>query len=460
MTEPEAKPPLRSQAELDAWLSLLSAQGREVTEREALVPTTCSSCSIEVLHLDDDYLVIGKPPDVRMDGNFDVTVVNLVRHWVPAVADKDLKWVHQLDFATSGVLCIGLNKRAAARACQAFQEFRARKVYLAVVEGVVDPSSYQIRSCNDVNGAWGEGSSATVGEGAWGKKRTKKGESGVQHKPTHSFFVEEQQRLLRSLELGATLTPAEEAVAHTPWGRAKHDPAIISPFLEAAARDKERAARLASEAAFRSAQGAPDLGVFQAPDDGPGTFRVDASIVGVPGDFRMEVCDSLKEGGGGGVLRGKSCKTLVQVLETGHFRGRPVTKLLLRPQTGRRHQLRLHTRHAGHPILGDATYAHNCGPGVSNYPVAPRMCLHAHSLCLKLVGRSSGTRSGGYVSGENIGLHPSQPAGEAGGIIGNDMGASKGLVQEPWEGDIIQATATDPFPFVNGELILNRASTS
>lgn len=33
-----------------------------------------------------------------MDGSFDVTVEKLIRHWCPTLEEKDLKWVHQLDF--------------------------------------------------------------------------------------------------------------------------------------------------------------------------------------------------------------------------------------------------------------------------------------------------------------------------------------------------------------------------
>lgn len=48
-----------------------------------------------------------KPADVRMDGNFDVTVEKLIRHWCPTLEEKDLKWVHQLDFgAWTAALCV------------------------------------------------------------------------------------------------------------------------------------------------------------------------------------------------------------------------------------------------------------------------------------------------------------------------------------------------------------------
>jgi tRNA pseudouridine32 synthase / 23S rRNA pseudouridine746 synthase len=45
----------------------------------------------------------------------------------------------------------------------------------------------------------------------------------------------------------------------------------------------------------------------------------------------------------------------------------------LEPQTGRTHQLRVHMRHIGHPIVGDCLY------GLANDP-ATRLMLHAHRL--------------------------------------------------------------------------------
>jgi 23S rRNA pseudouridine1911/1915/1917 synthase len=53
--------------------------------------------------------------------------------------------------------------------------------------------------------------------------------------------------------------------------------------------------------------------------------------------------------------------------------------LLLRPQTGRTHQLRVHLRHLGHPILGDPIY----GVKDSRFPTASLM-LHAKSLGIVL----------------------------------------------------------------------------
>ncbi len=52
------------------------------------------------------------------------------------------------------------------------------------------------------------------------------------------------------------------------------------------------------------------------------------------------------------------------------------SKMELRPRTGRSHQLRIHMREIGHPILGDTLY----GP---TPPLAPRLLLHASSLQIR-----------------------------------------------------------------------------
>ena len=56
----------------------------------------------------------------------------------------------------------------------------------------------------------------------------------------------------------------------------------------------------------------------------------------------------------------------------------PVTRVALKPITGRSHQLRVHMVHIGHAMLGDPIYA----DGVAR-DLAPRLCLHAHKLRLK-----------------------------------------------------------------------------
>lgn len=68
---------------------------------------------------------------------------------------------------------------------------------------------------------------------------------------------------------------------------------------------------------------------------------------------------------------GRSAITHWQVLE--RCAGR--TRLCLKPETGRSHQLRLHLASIGHPIVGDVFYGH---PDPSE-----RLHLHAQKLTLK-----------------------------------------------------------------------------
>jgi 23S rRNA-/tRNA-specific pseudouridylate synthase len=80
--------------------------------------------------------------------------------------------------------------------------------------------------------------------------------------------------------------------------------------------------------------------------------------------------------GEGFCLNPRRSITKFLVLEYGNYKNKPVTKLLLRPITGRRHQLRLSCQEIGHTIVGDYTYS-------SKTDICPpRMFLHAFRLKL------------------------------------------------------------------------------
>jgi hypothetical protein len=132
-------------------------------------------------------------------------------------------------------------------------------------------------------------------------------------------------------------------------------------------------------------------------ESGGGEFlRVDVPVAEVAGDFRCEAVmgrvDSMA----------RAARTDVRVLSRGWYQGRPVSKLLLSPLTGRRHQLRLHCLVLGCPIVGDWTYGSEArADGKANAATAERMMLHAHSLC---VPRPRGkVRSGGVGAGAGAG---------------------------------------------------------
>ena len=69
---------------------------------------------------------------------------------------------------------------------------------------------------------------------------------------------------------------------------------------------------------------------------------------------------------------GKSAVTYWQVLQ----RDVNTVRLLLKPETGRTHQLRVHCGAMGHPIIGDGLYG-------NDEIKQPRMLLHADNLLFK-----------------------------------------------------------------------------
>jgi len=71
---------------------------------------------------------------------------------------------------------------------------------------------------------------------------------------------------------------------------------------------------------------------------------------------------------------GKHAVSRYQVLERLH--NPPRTRVAFTPSTGRTHQLRIHSREFGHPILGCDLYGNP-----QTHALAERLLLHADSLC-------------------------------------------------------------------------------
>ena len=79
---------------------------------------------------------------------------------------------------------------------------------------------------------------------------------------------------------------------------------------------------------------------------------------------------------------GKASMTEFTVLE----RLEGATLLEVRPITGRTHQIRVHARHAGHPLLGDEKYSNPVSEGLARRLGLKRLFLHAVSLHFTLEG--------------------------------------------------------------------------
>ncbi|KAI7904360.1 pseudouridine synthase [Cokeromyces recurvatus] len=203
---------------------------------------------IDIVYRDEDWFIINKPYDCSIQNysnRSDPSVESILKEQFPEITK--FRNVHQLDYATSGIFVLALNKKAAAVASKLFSERKVKKTYLAILNG---------------------------------------------HLRNDSYFIEQ---------------PIAEDPNH---------------------------------------------------------------------DFRMKISST-----------GKPAQTLIQVIQRGQYQYKdketgtektiPVTKVSLSPITGRRHQLRLHTKFIGHPIVGDYNYE-------EDYTATFRMMLHAHQIIFPL----------------------------------------------------------------------------
>lgn len=99
-------------------------------------------------------------------------------------------------------------------------------------------------------------------------------------------------------------------------------------------------------------------------------------------DFRLRSAQH----GARGLMR--PAVTLWECIGQGKYENESFSYLILKPQTGRTHQLRVHLQAIGRPIVGDLLYA-KAEMAKSNNLGFDRLALHAHSLELVLPGGES-----------------------------------------------------------------------
>lgn len=104
-----------------------------------------------------------------------------------------------------------------------------------------------------------------------------------------------------------------------------------------------------------------------------GVFKQDEAVIDMPIERNPKKPQTFRVGS-----NGKSAQTAYRVLQTNN----ELSLVELKPTTGRTHQLRVHLKHIGHPILGDTFY--------EGQP-ADRLYLHAVSLELTLPNRDRKT---------------------------------------------------------------------
>jgi 23S rRNA pseudouridine1911/1915/1917 synthase len=105
---------------------------------------------LDLVHEDDDILVINKPPGLTVHPAPSVTgptLVNILLHHFPHMASMDPERpgiVHRLDKDTSGLMMVARNEAARLALIRAFAQREMDKEYLAVVHGVPVPSQGEI----------------------------------------------------------------------------------------------------------------------------------------------------------------------------------------------------------------------------------------------------------------------------------------------------------------------------
>ncbi|XP_015598170.1 RNA pseudouridylate synthase domain-containing protein 1 [Cephus cinctus] len=97
---------------------------------------------LEILYHSNNFLVVSKPYDMVINSDNPDLKHSLqaeVRKRFPNLVNPslchDFHFVHRLDYVTSGVICLALNKKAARAAANAFANRKVKKYYLALVHG-------------------------------------------------------------------------------------------------------------------------------------------------------------------------------------------------------------------------------------------------------------------------------------------------------------------------------------
>ncbi|KAI9215908.1 pseudouridine synthase, partial [Blastocladiella britannica] len=88
--------------------------------------------TLDVVYQDADLMVVHKPPNLLIDAD-EWSVQEYLQRTYPEVPLFHL--IHQIDYATSGIMVLGLEKKSTGRVAKLFQQRLVRKEYVAVVRG-------------------------------------------------------------------------------------------------------------------------------------------------------------------------------------------------------------------------------------------------------------------------------------------------------------------------------------
>lgn len=99
---------------------------------------------VEVVYQNENYLVVNKPFDLLINSeetNKEDTLHLRLEKQFPTLISKEVKFSfyfpHRLDYSTSGLMIIALNKKACNLMCTCFEKKKVKKYYLALVRGIL-----------------------------------------------------------------------------------------------------------------------------------------------------------------------------------------------------------------------------------------------------------------------------------------------------------------------------------
>lgn len=252
--------------------------------------------------------------------------------------DGKMRFVHQLDFATSGLLCLAFSKRLAAKVIFCFETRLTRKEYLAILDGwVVGPQQQQQQ---------------------------------------HQFTLTQQvkRKMIPLSEIAETLRMTNPKVSEKlqqeeeKENNSNNRILISFPVGKDATDPKEfkmRAAETQRYVRIRQRNGEDD-DVQQQQEQQQQLLVSNPK----PASTILTVLSH-------GFLKSAAddCNNNKDKSSTVPDKTRPVTFVHLQLLTGRRHQLRVHCAALGFPIVGDGLYNNN--QQQNDVAPATRMMLHA-----------------------------------------------------------------------------------
>ncbi len=125
----------------------LRTDDRAEDENESLVPT---KMPLDIIYEDDNMIAVNKPSDMATHpsiGHFDDTLANGLAYYFASQSKPFVfRAINRLDRDTSGIVLVAKNRISAARLGELMKSGRIKKIYIAVLNGILAPSVGQINA--------------------------------------------------------------------------------------------------------------------------------------------------------------------------------------------------------------------------------------------------------------------------------------------------------------------------